>query len=165
AAKPEPAPAPAPPVPAAKPEPAPAPKPEPVPVPDSVAKGMEQMETVKEAPAMEAPTTMEAEAPAMEEAAPGEPSSQVKEMVARRYAPAKSAAQEASKPYMSIWERDFLRIKAVQTRLKSLGLYDLKIDGDPGPVTRAGILQYQEMNSLTKTGIIDDEILKHMGID
>ena len=69
-----------------------------------------------------------------------------------------------AKPAAAAWEGRKRQIAEVQTVLKSLGLYDAKIDGIYGPITRKGIKGYQEKNGLAVTGTINDELLDRMKI-
>ena len=47
----------------------------------------------------------------------------------------------------------------VQRKLKKLGYYESKVDGEIGPGTRAAIRAYQEENKLEVTGQIDKALL------
>ncbi len=126
---------------AEKPAPMPAPAPAPVPAPAPA---------VKEAPAA-------AEAPAPAPPPPPAPAPVAQE------APAPAPAM--APPAVSAPEKDSRLVKAVQTKLKSLGLYNMKVDGLAGPVTRAGIKEYRKRNGLAVTGAMDAELLKHMGVE
>ncbi|MDI6796656.1 MAG: TRAP transporter substrate-binding protein DctP [Desulfatibacillaceae bacterium] len=76
----------------------------------------------------------------------------------------RTATKEQIQRPQTTWWQHFMNIKAIQEKLQSMGLYDLKIDGDPGPATRKGIREYEKMNNLPVTGEITDALLKHMGI-
>ncbi|MEW5734190.1 MAG: TRAP transporter substrate-binding protein DctP [Thermodesulfobacteriota bacterium] len=142
-----PAPAPAPAAPAPKAPPA-------VPAPKAPPAAAAPAPPTAPAPAVAAPAAPPAPKPAA--AAEAEPEGE--EIV-----PAKEPPKQVR--FKSTWSVQFNRVRAVQTKLKDLGLYDLKIDGDLGPVTRAGIKEYQKQNNLPVTGLIDRALLDSMGIE
>src|SRR5439155_25791362 len=50
-------------------------------------------------------------------------------------------------------------IKAVQTKLRTAGLYDGQVDGIVGPKTRDAIKQYQSQAGLQQSGRLDQPTL------
>ncbi|NNE11139.1 MAG: hypothetical protein HKN41_02715 [Ilumatobacter sp.] len=56
-------------------------------------------------------------------------------------------------------------VRALQTRLQRLGVFDAAADGDFGPITEAAVSEYQGQESLGVTGKADIETLTAMGFD
>lgn len=56
-------------------------------------------------------------------------------------------------------------LREVQTRMQKAGTYSGQIDGDPGPKTHQGLLDYQARFGLTQTAAADLETLKSMGLE
>ena len=55
-------------------------------------------------------------------------------------------------------------IRAVQEKLATMGLYTKKIDGISGPGTRKAVRAYQGRKRMPRTGAIDAELLKSLGV-
>ena len=55
-------------------------------------------------------------------------------------------------------------IRAAQAKLKSLGLYDGTVDGQPGSQTSAAIRRYQIYNKLKVTGELNSQTVNQLGI-
>lgn len=159
--------------PAPAPAPAAAPTPElevmPAPEPPPVAPvAVEDKPAVLVAPPPETVARVEAEpdhlarvaaAYAQEEKELKEEARKVAPPVAVAKAPAPAPERRAS-----AWAERKRQIMEIQKVLKPMGLYDYAIDGIYGPITRSGIITYQNMNGLAPTGIVDAALLEHMGI-
>lgn len=55
-------------------------------------------------------------------------------------------------------------VKELQAKLKALGLYTKRVDGDYGKYTRAAVVDFQRQNHLTVTGVADFETLDGLGL-
>ena len=54
--------------------------------------------------------------------------------------------------------------RAVQTSLSQIGYYRGAIDGLSGPMTQSAIRQYQTAHALSPTGMIDEPLLRSLGL-
>ena len=52
----------------------------------------------------------------------------------------------------------------VQAYLSGLNLYRGNVDGLDGPLTREAVIKYQLRFGLSATGIVDNRLLRHMGL-
>ena len=57
-----------------------------------------------------------------------------------------------------------LQILKVQAYLSGLNLYRGTVDGLDGPLTREAVIKYQLKFGLSVTGIVDNRLLRHMGL-
>ena len=58
-----------------------------------------------------------------------------------------------------------LELMKVQAYLSGMNLYRGDIDGVDGPLTREAIIKYQTRYGLSRTGIVDKRLLRHMGLN
>jgi len=70
--------------------------------------------------------------------------------------------QSISKVETTIQKSQQQLVISVQTELKRLGLYHSTIDGVQGAGTSRAVLSYQERMGLTKTGVINDDLVQRM---
>ena len=57
-----------------------------------------------------------------------------------------------------------LQIMKVQAYLSGLNLYRGNVDGLDGPLTREAVIKYQLRFGLSATGIVDNRLLRQMGV-
>ena len=58
-----------------------------------------------------------------------------------------------------------IQLMKVQAYLTGMNLYRGNIDGIDGPLTREAIIKYQKRYGLSRTGIVNSSLLRHMGLD
>jgi len=56
-------------------------------------------------------------------------------------------------------------LREVQTALRQSGLYQGKIDGKWGPLTKRAVTAFQQQKKLPATGTLDQQTLTAMNID
>ncbi len=75
-------------------------------------------------------------------------------------APAPAPAPTASNPEQNALSPGLVR--QVQTELKQGHMYRGRVDGKWGPMTRRGVMQFQQANNLNANGELDDQTLSAM---
>ncbi|MEO8714007.1 MAG: peptidoglycan-binding domain-containing protein, partial [Acetobacteraceae bacterium] len=89
------------------------------------------------------------------------------EMAAAAPAPAPAPAPMAQAPEMSNPQQNALShslVRQVQTKLKSNHMYSGRVDGVWGPMTRRGVMRFQEKNGMQGSGELDDATLQAMNL-
>jgi len=66
--------------------------------------------------------------------------------------------------YLNSYTDDYQTAAAVQDALAQEGYYNGPIDGIVGPGTRAAISNYQADSGLIITGMIDDSLVRSLGL-
>ncbi|MEO9190762.1 MAG: peptidoglycan-binding domain-containing protein [Acetobacteraceae bacterium] len=85
-------------------------------------------------------------------------------MAAAAPAPAPAPAMPAPEMGSSQMQASHSVVREVQSKLKAGRMYAGRIDGVWGPMTKRGVMRFQEKNNIQATGDLDDATLQAMNI-